>query len=290
MAQRLPAALDHLPRATPLRPIAWLGATALCLVGSASSAHTPTPAEPPSPDRYAASELPALNIYEPMYFIVGRDGDTTARFQFSFSYRLLDEHSAIAQAWPSALQLHLGYTQTSLWNLSEDSAPFYDTSYRPSLYWQSGSLREGVVPGLLRAGFEHESNGQEGLASRSIDTLFVQPAWYVSIGDRELIALPKLVIYIEKSDNPDIREYRGWGDLALRYGRENGWIVTSVLRAGHAGYGSLQLDISYPIRAPIFARAGGFVYAQLFHGYGETLIDYDQKEDLQVRIGVAIVR
>ena len=115
---------------------------------------------------------PALSVNEPMYFVIG--SRTTARFQFSFKYRLFDPDSLPVEWFSPLSGLHFGYTQTSLWSLGEDSAPFHDTSYRPSLFWQSASLgKGGLTPDLLRGGYEHESNGKDGTSSRSIDTLFV---------------------------------------------------------------------------------------------------------------------
>ena len=64
----------------------------------------------------------------------------------------------------------------------------------------------------------------------------------------------------------------------------------SLLRSGTAGYGSAQVEISYPLRNPLFARTGGFVFCQLFKGYGATLLDYNRNSSTQVRLGFAIVR
>ena len=66
------------------------------------------------------------------------------------------------------------------------------------------------MPAVLRAGYEHESNGKDGVNSRSINTLFVQPVWRAGFSDgRTFIFAPKVYGYLEKSDNPDIQNYRG---------------------------------------------------------------------------------
>lgn len=57
-----------------------------------------------------------------------------------------------------------------------DSKPFHDTSYRPSLFWQKCLDDSGNMPRYLRAGYEHESNGKEGINSRSINLAYIQPA------------------------------------------------------------------------------------------------------------------
>jgi outer membrane phospholipase A len=232
---------------------------------------------------------PALSANEPMYFVIG--SQSTARFQLSFKYRLFDPDS-LPVAWFAPLAgLHFGYTQTSLWDLGANSAPFRDTSYRPSFFWQGASLGKGMMPDLLRGGYEHESNGKDGTNSRSIDTLFVQLVWSSEFTDgRTLAFAPKFYGYLDKDDNPDIQRYRGYADWNIRYGREDDWMLATQLRTGTSGKGSAQLDLSWPLRRPLFARTGGFLHFQLFKGHGESLLDYNLDRGTQVRIGFSMVR
>ena len=123
----------------------------------------------------------ALSSHEPMYFLVGSRGHTTARFQLSFKYRLFDPDGWAAEfPWVDLLTgLHFGYTQNSIWDLTANSKPFRDSTYKPSFFYQWGPYREIGSPHSfsLQAGYEHQSNGKEGATSRSIDTLFAKPAW-----------------------------------------------------------------------------------------------------------------
>ncbi|HEX5803121.1 MAG TPA: phospholipase A [Azospira sp.] len=263
----------------------------------ADGAGTTQPLPPPRFDPLPEEE-PALSANEPMYIVAGARDGLDARFQLSFKYRLFDARSLPARLAPALGHLHVGYTQTSLWDLHGDSKPFRDTSYRPSLFWQgrigggdgNGGSR-GIAPSFLRGGYEHESNGRDGERSRSIDTLFVQPAWRRDFADgRTLLFAPKFYAYLERDDNPDIGRYRGYADWLLRYGDEAGWVLSARLRRGSSGHGSAQLDLSHPLRDPLFSRVGGFFHVQLFSGYGETLLDYDVKRDPQLRIGFSIVR
>jgi outer membrane phospholipase A len=178
-----------------------------------------------------------------------------------------------------------------MWDLGGESRPFRDASYRPSIFWQGTSYRDGFKPDLIRAGFEHESNGRDGPDSRSINTLFLQPGWVNRLSDVRIVGFSsKFYAYQDKSDNPDIQRYRGYADWQIGYGRENGAVWLAQLRSGTGGYSSAQVELSYPLRNPLFARTGGFVYVQMFNGYGETLLDYNHKQPTQLRIGFAIVR
>ncbi|KAB7627933.1 phospholipase A [Alkalilimnicola sp. S0819] len=283
----------------------------LLLACQLAAARQPAPVEPPTgmtgnpaeqerPPRtvraqVAADREPALTVNEPMYFVVGgKDGDpdTTARFQLSLKYRIFDREGDLARRLPFLRGLHFGYTQTSLWNLSADSAPFDDTSYRPSFFWEWGDMVEtGRFGGFVRFGYEHESNGQGGAESRSIDTLFVMPAFSMDLFDRELLFTPKLYTYVAKGEyNEDIEDYRGYADLILRYGNDDSWVVQALYRQGTEGHRSGQIDLSIPLRRRIFARTGAYVYFQAFKGYGESLAAYNQESELGARIGIAFVR
>lgn len=290
---RVPPLLARLPSL-----LCWLTAALLsgwpgtpCLAGGKVT--LPQPLTPYHEAAQAAPEArpqEALSVHEPMFFLLGDGKQFTARFQLSFKYRLFDQRSAFVQSLPPLQGLHFGYTQTSLWNLGAESRPFEDTSYRPSLFWLHDSGRKGLLPSSLRLGYEHESNGRSELASRSIDTLFMQPRWEVVVHDRKLSFRPKLYAYLESSDNPDIYRYRGYADWILRYGAESSWIWRAKYRHGVGGHSTVQLDASYPMREPLFTRTGAFLHIQLLHGYGETLLDYKEQVGLRLWLGLSVVR
>jgi phospholipase A1/A2 len=228
-------------------------------------------------------------------FVVGRrTGQTTAKFQLSFRYRLFDERGPIGAVVPPLAKLYFGYTQTSLWNLTQESKPFTDTAYRPSFFyfepavWTSPTGRHNLS---VAGGFEHESNGRGEPQSRSINILYLRPAWRTFLDDKHYVFVaPKMWIYLDRDENPDIQRYRGYFDLNLRVGRVDGLQLSTNYRKGTDTFGSVQVDLSYPIRQPFFADAGGYLPFQYFNGYGESFIDYNIRGPAQYRLGFAIVR
>ncbi len=240
-----------------------------------------------------AAEPGALGFYEPMYFLVGGNDPVSARLQFSFRYRLFDDHGVMGENFPIVRGLYLGFTQTSLWDLQSDSKPFRDTSFKPSLFYR-WRLKDpdGGSSVALSGGYEHESNGKDDDESRSIDTLFlkVEGRHYFDDERTYLGIEPKVWTYLDRSDNPDIARYRGYVDLGLRLGRDDGLMLSSSFRRGTAGKMRRQFDLSYPLRRSVFSGVGAFAHLQYLSGYGETLLDYDQYSDPQVRIGFSLVR
>ena len=251
----------------------------------------PAVLEPLGGSREDGDAEPPLSENDPMYFVIGgRSGDVSARFQLSFKYRLFDQSTGVGRERPWLAGFYFGYTQTSLWDLSEKSRPFRDTSYRPSFFWRWQRTDDQTWIDGLRAGYEHESNGGGGPRSRSIDTLFIRPEWRWRGDDDSVLEFsPKLSGYLDKDENPDIERYRGYVDWRVRYDSGLNWITTGVVRVGTAGKGSVLLDVSRRIRDLRFGPVGGYLHFQFFSGYGEDILDYNVRRESQLRVGFAIV-
>lgn len=233
-----------------------------------------------------------LTFNEPMYFLVGAHGGANAKFQFSFRYRIFEGREPSSRYWLD--NLYLGYTQFSLWDLSEESKPFRDTNYRPSLFYylaDTGIHNRVVQRVSIATGVEHESNGRDGDQSRSINTVFVQPTFFMGPRDDwHWTVSPKLYYYVEKGDNSDIAHYRGYMDLKLAYGKADGWQFAATLRKGtRQWYGSVDAQASYPL-ARLIPGTAGYLMAGYFYGYGESLLDYNRKVPWQFRLGYALHR
>jgi outer membrane phospholipase A len=233
---------------------------------------------------------PPLSENDPMYFIIGTRGGTTARFQISFKYRLFDASTGFGQDRPWLSGLYFGYTQNSLWDLSTESKAFRDTSYRPSLFWKWERTGEFAWFDGARVGVEHESNGGEGDESRSINVLFARPEWQWQLGESGLFAFtPKAYAYLDKEENTDIAQYRGYVDWRVRYESGGNWFATAVARRGTSGKGSVLVDVSRRTRDLKFGPVSGYLHVQFFAGYGESILDYNVKRKSQLRFGFAIV-
>lgn len=232
----------------------------------------------------------AVSENEPVYFILGRRDGTNARFQLSFKYRL---HSPQDPTQAHFLDnFYLGYTQTSLWDLHSDSIPFVDTTYNPSLFWNKDALWQAPDQKWfigLNAGFEHRSNGKGGEDSRSLNDFYIQPAFnYRLDGGSTLSFTPRVKAYVQTDRDMHYPDYLGYVDWKVRWAQDNGLGVSGLYRQGTAGYSATQLDVSWPLRRT-FLNMNGYLYLQLFQGYGETLLGYKEKSAPQARLGIAFV-
>jgi outer membrane phospholipase A len=226
-----------------------------------------------------------------MYAVVGGGTDSNANFQISFKLRIYEPEDKNARGILG--NMYLGYTQNSFWDLTSDSKPFTDTNYAPSVFYfvPSTDWRLGGNAVGLAAGYEHESNGKDGLDSRSIDILFVRP--YFSFGDTRDFhwsVSPKVYAYLDKSENPEITQYRGYADLNVSYGKNDDWQIATMLRSGtKSNTYSATLRGTYPLNRLVPGLSGYFM-AQFFNGYGENLLGYSERDSSSLRIGYAVSR
>jgi outer membrane phospholipase A len=269
--------------------------------GAAAVFEAAAPAAPSTPAAAGKTPLPRAYFadnfygYEPMYFLYGPE-PRDARFQLSLKYRFLDLAEPAARQTGSLRGLFFGYTQTSLWDLESASRPFEDTSYMPELFYLQQDVPIAPAAGIHRldfqTGIQHESNGQAGDDSRSLNIAYVRPT--LVFGDPEeyhFSVSAKVWTYIgDLTDNPDIYRYRGYFDLHVDYGSFDGWKVASTWRKGTEGSnGSVQFDVTYPLNRIFFGNLDFFLYGQLFSGYGETLLNYDHC-DTSFRVGLGVYR
>mgnify|MGYP001545883216 FL=1 len=228
--------------------------------------------------------------YEPIYFALGLKDGLNARFQFSFKFRLL---TPLGNTSDLIRDLYFGYTQTSLWDLHGESKPFHDTSYKPTVFYYRDlqTLKPGWVDQLeLQAGLQHESNGQSVSTSRSLNTFYVTPtATWVKWRTWEFSVAPRIITYLEKGENPDLPNYRGYVEwlLSAQHGEE--FKFTAYLRKGTKGsYGSMELNASWGLQTWL-PGLGGRLQLQYFNGWGESLLDYNKRRVDQLRVGFMLV-
>lgn len=245
------------------------------------------------PESYAIlSEARGLNTHRPMYLFPATYADefhgakTELVAQLSGKWRVF------------GTDFYLAYTQKSFWQFANgaESSPFRETNYDPEVFWRWELDKKRFNRWAFDIGVEHESNGQAFgdpvNNSRSWNRIYVAPFqakgrhlaylkfWYrVPEGRRSSPTNPN------GDDNPDITDYMGYGELT--YSRQIGasQVLTGMARGNPAtGYGAVQLTWSVP-------SEGGWVFwgASLFHGYGESLIFYDEKIT-RFMVGVMLAR
>lgn len=209
-----------------------------------------------------------------------------AKFQVSLRSKIAE-----GLLLPNA-DLWFAYTQRSMWQVwnPKESSPFRSTDYQPEAIYTipvTGWL--GQWPGdvkfeMVQLGVAHQSNGQADPLSRSWNRVYASAS--LTRGDFALTATfnHRLHEKLANDDNPDLTRYIG--NTELRGTWLPGVAATSVTWRTHnktLDKGSVQLDWSYPI---VRTQPQGLRwYVQAFSGYGETLLDYNHRQN---RIGFGL--
>lgn len=256
--------------------------SALCVAQTPEEKPAGARATDPIPGMESESLGAGLYAHEPMYIIAGGHPKTDIKFQVSFKARLF---------W----QAYMGYTQLNDWKISDESAPFKDTTHRFSLfYYQTRAERQDGYRLHWSGGYEHNSNGKDGAASRSVDMLYVRPMITLGPEDgRHWRATAKVFGFFNKGrNNQDIDDFRRNVELSVGYLNHKTASVSATTRLAAGGFKTWQLDFTQPLRtAPLFKwDVPGSVYLQLFSGFGENMLDYNRKTTGQFRIGYSLER
>ncbi|MDL2274799.1 phospholipase A [Desulfosarcina sp. OttesenSCG-928-G10] len=241
------------------------------------------------------SFLQNFSVYEPTYFLLGVEpGIEKSKFQFSFKYRLFSSEGRLSELFPPLSHFYLAYTQRSFWDLKDSSKPFEDTSYMPQIFYEIPMIDVNVdrISALgVRLGFMHESNGKGGDDSRSTNYLYIEPIMAVHLaGDYYIKIAPRIYTYVnnEDHDNGDLDAYRGYFVLNTTLADPEGLALESHFRWADKGP-SVQLDLTYPMTRILPGSLNLYLHAQYFSGYGETLLHYNERDDV-IRLGFALVR
>ncbi|PWK53624.1 phospholipase A [Pleionea mediterranea] len=213
--------------------------------------------------------------------------NTEVKFQVSFKVPVTKETLFEDNGY-----LFFGYTSKSVWQAynTDESSPFRDTNHEPEIMLMFTTDTEwlGAKVPLVTFGFSHQSNGQQDGLSRSwnrlyMDVLMEYEKFYISF--KPWYRIPERakrdVFDAKGDDNPDIDDYFGYFELrAFRKINDNelSIMLRNNLRSDNRG--AIEMNYSYPFNKKVRG------YVQLFHGYGETLLDYNHKN---TRLGIGFM-
>lgn len=204
-----------------------------------------------------------------------------AKFQLSFKAK------AVEGLFNTNSDLWVGFTGTSYWQMynSNGSSPFRESNYEPEamLVFRTNYDLAGLTGRFINLGLVHQSNGRPEGLSRSWNRVYAQ--FGLERGNFAVLIRPwyRIPEDAANDDNPDIEDYLGNGDLLAIY-KDGGSTYSLLLRnnlKSTANRGAIQASWSFPLHG----RLNGYV--QYFNGYGESLIDYNHRQQ-SIGIGVSL--
>ncbi|MFG6428194.1 phospholipase A [Lepagella muris] len=226
---------------------------------------------------------PYFGLYKDNYFTVGTtpfrkptSTNSDVKFQISLSIRLTNA----VLPWNSFLFLF--YTQKTFWNVFQNSMPMHDLNFNPGIGWSKPFFNKGRYAGKLTMLVEHESNGRDGLDSRSWNRV----SFYGStiIDDWLMVHAKFWIPIIDGENNRDILKYCGIyqsGVVVTTPNKKFSFGLTMVKRSGWNLNFNTILEASWKVHE----KSNLNLFAQYYNGYGESLLDYNQFHS-RLRVGI----
>jgi phospholipase A1 len=227
------------------------------------------------------NEKPSSGNESPDYIAPNLDYDNfELKFQLSFKTKIIQSF-----LWGKA-DLWVAYTQVSHWQIynADLSRPFREINYEPEIILNFPVKFNflGFKTRMIGASFNHESNGKSLPNTRSWNRIillagFERENWNIYL--RPWYVLP------DARENPDISNYIGNGDMTVIYSRNRSvYTFEGSHNFNFKGQmrGSAAFSWSYPIKGNLKG------YLQVTHGYGNSLIDYNNNQTT-VGVGVSLI-
>ncbi|WP_313333248.1 phospholipase A, partial [Comamonas sp.] len=182
--------------------------------------------------------------------------------------------------------LWIGYTGLSYWQVfnSDLSRPFRTTDHQPEIFYvypTTAQLPFGWRWRYSGIGLEHQSNGQSDPLSRSWNRTYLMTGFEL---DNRLQLQAKIWHRINESaeddNNPNIQNYIGRSELKLGWNvNQRNWMgVTARGSLNGHGKGSGRVEWMHTLGDGWMGGKSNLrLHAQVFHGYGDSLIDYNYK-------------
>ena len=227
---------------------------------------------------------PYFSLYKDTYFIggtvVGKPTvhNSDVKFQISFQQRLTKS------VLPFHTYLYLFYTQKAMWNVLEESLPFHDLNFNPGIGISRHIILKNRLVGKVTMMLEHESNGRDGIQSRSWNKISWSGEAYIA---PTLMAHAKFWIpIVDGLYNRDILRYSGIYQAGFQAVSLNDKWVLDMTMVKRKGW-NLNFNTIVQLGYRINHNSNQFIMLQYYNGYGECLLDYTQYHS-RLRIGLLI--
>lgn len=235
--------------------------------------------------RQAFDNGPYFGLYKDNYFIFGpaigqriTKENTNIKFQISVAQRLT------RSILPLGSYLFLFYTQKCFWNVLENSMPMTDLNFNPGIGLTKPLFVKNRFVGKVNLVLEHESNGRDGIESRSWNK--------VSLGGSIMID-PRITVHgkfwipiVDGQNNRDILDYCGIYQVGTSFMSTNSRWGASVILTKRRGW-KLNYNTVLEFSYRIFPRDNQYIFVQYYNGYGEGLLAYKEFHS-QLRVGIVI--
>ncbi len=162
--------------------------------------------------------------------------------------------------------------------------PMTDLNFNPGIGLAKPVFIKNRFVGKLTLQLEHESNGRDGLESRSWNK--------VTLGGSVMVD-PNFIVYgkfwvpiVDGENNRDILKYCGIYQVGWSVQSPNRKLATSVTLVKRSGF-NFNYNVILEAAYRFSTKDNQYLFAQFYSGYGEGLLAYKEYHQ-QFRVGIVI--
>ncbi|MDR2385164.1 MAG: phospholipase A [Tannerella sp.] len=234
--------------------------------------------------RSELERMPYFTLFKDNYLIGGipiggkiKASNSNAKFQLSISQKLTRSNL------PFNTYLFIQFTQKTIWNILEESLPMRDVNFNSGIglghliIYKNRYIGKGILM------LEHESNGKDGLMSRSWNKISFGASLLLT--DRIEGQMKFWIPIIDSENNLDILKYNGLGHIGINYRTPDKRFCAGLLTSWRAN--SFSFNTQWELSFKMNNNENQYFFMQYYNGYGENLLDYNQYKSI-LRIGFVI--
>lgn len=230
-------------------------------------------------------DRPYFGLYKDNYFIFGPSigprmtkENTNVKFQISIAQKLT------RSTLPWGTYLYLFYSQKCFWNVLQNSMPMTDLNFNPGIGITKPLFVKNKYIGKATLMLEHESNGRDGLESRSWNKVSLAANIII---DNNLMVHGKIwAPIIDGMNNKDILKYCGIYQVGMQVMSNNQRFTGAVILTKRQGW-NFNYNTVVELGWRVFKRDNQYLFLQYYNGYGEGLLAYKEFHS-QLRLGICI--
>lgn len=235
--------------------------------------------------RHAFDDGPYFGLYKDNYFIFGTTigqrptkENSNIKFQISIAQRL----TRSTLMWGT--YLYLFYSQKCFWNVLENSMPMTDLNFNPGIGLTKPLFVKNRYLGQVSLIVEHESNGRDGLASRSWNRISL--AGNIMIDPNFIVHGKFWIPIVDGQNNRDLLDYYGIYQVGTSITLPNKRFGISVILTKRRGW-KLNYNTTVELFYRLFKKDNQYLFLQYYNGYGEGLLAYKEFHST-IRAGIVI--
>lgn len=235
--------------------------------------------------RRAFDDAPYFGLYKDNYFIFGTAvGEKPTRQNSNVKFQLSIAQRLTRSTLPLGTYLYLFFSEKVFWNVLENSMPMTDLNFNPGVGLSKPLFVKNKFIGKVSFILEHESNGRDGVASRSWNK--VSLAGSVMIDPTFYVHAKFWIPIVDGMYNKDILDYSGIYQIGSSFSLPNRRFGVSVNLVKRKGW-KLNYNTTLELNYRIFKRDNQYLFIQYYNGYGEGLLAYKEFHS-ELRVGIVI--